>query len=485
MAVYTITINSQGGTLTGPETVELDTASPVMLEAPGVSRSSFELLGWSTTPTGEEFLTFPHEFSGDDTIYAIWVYTIRFKKNDGSSSEDYVGTINPYSRPSLTSYLSQPTGALPVELIFHDINSGFSRTGYTLNGWSYEPSGTRIALFNTTSDTASYVVYALWWSSAFYDAVDESPTAPPKMTQDEENKLVNKALSALQSPYLSGMKLEADISIGGLTLNTIDSNGVVWVCTDLEGWWTIPDNELPDLPRGWGDGSYDSRGRYASRMISLNGAFLTQDPSQVPAARDKLVEAIDLVYSGGELIVHEDPAKTSFVRLMGKPLIDTVTARGRTEFSVMLKASDPIKYEYLTTGTNIEEGYRVEDLEGTNIPIDNFGNTRTPVILELTGPVPLGATVSNDINYISAGTDDVLETITVVKAIPSGSKLEIDTLNREAILVTGDEVENARSYISTLSSWFYIQPNSKATNNLKFTSLTGSCKIFYRSGWIA
>jgi hypothetical protein len=315
--------------------------------------------------------------------------------------------------------------------------------------------------------------------------MSESTVNINPVVQGQENKLVNIALSALPIPNVTGMKLAADISIGGLTLNTIDSSGVVWVCTDLEGWWTIPDNELPDLPRGWGDGSYDSRGRYASRLVSLTGAFLTQDPSQVPAARDKLVEAIDLVYSGGELVVNETPAKTSFVRLTGKPIIETISARGRTEFSVLLKAPDPIKYEYLTTGTGIESGYRIKTVSSTDLTFNNLGNTRTPVIIELTGPVPAGATISNAINYISAGTDDVTETITVVKAIPSGSKLELDTLNREAILVTGEEVENARSYISTLSSWFYIYPDSKAANVLKFTSATGSCKIFYRSGWIA
>jgi len=315
--------------------------------------------------------------------------------------------------------------------------------------------------------------------------------------QAQENKLVNRALSKLPAPNVTGLKLEADISISGLTLNTIDSNNVVWVCTDIDGWWTLPDPELPDLPRGWGDGSYDSRGRYASRLITLEGAFLTQDPSQVYVARNKLVEAIDLVYSGADLIVNEPGAsKISFVRLAGRPMISTTTARGRTEFSVSLKASDPIKYEYLTTGSAIELGYRVKTLSSTNQTINNLGNTRTPVILELTGPIASGTTIQNAINYIDAGTVDTTETITVVKAVPSGSTLEVDTLNREAVLVTPgvgsdpDTVENARSYISTLSSWFYIYPDSLASNLLKISppagsSATGSCKILYRSGWIA
>lgn len=316
----------------------------------------------------------------------------------------------------------------------------------------------------------------------------EDVTNVNPVTQSSENKLVNKALSKLPTPNITGMQLAADIKIGALTLNTIDVNGVVWVCTDIDGWWTTPDPELPDLPRGWGDGSYDARGRYAARQLSLNGAFLTQDPSQVAAARKTLIEAIDLVYEGADLVVNESPVKTSFVRLSGRPQISTVTARGRTEFSVGLKASDPIKYEYLPEDdgdSTTEEGYRVKTIATTvATTFNNAGNTKTPVIVELTGPIPIGATIANAINYVDANKDDAIETITIVKAVPDGSTLEIDTLNREALLVTGSETENGRSYISTLSSWFFIQPDSKAANSITFTSSTGSCKVFYRSGWI-
>lgn len=390
----------------------------------------------------------------------------------------------------------------------------------------------------------------------------EDVTNVNPIDQGSENKLVNKALSKLPAPNITGLKLAGDIQLGGLLLNTIDDNNVVWVCTDLDGWWNLPDSETPDLPRGWGDGSYDARGRYASRLITLNGEFLTQDPDQVELARQTLIQAIDLVYDNVSLIVSESPVtKTSIVRLEGRPQIATVSARGRTQFSVGLKASDPIKYEYLepiiatptnaapstpssgsvtyttsadhgfivdqyvtitgasvagyngtflisavpstttfvvsnaTTGTEtwtsasatvFEDGYRVKKIATTvETEFNNEGNTKTPVIIELTGPISGGsvATITNKITYSLSG-EEVEETITIVKAVPDGSTLEIDTLNREAVLVTGSTVENGRSYISTLSSWFFIQPDFKATNDITFTSSTGSCKVFYRSGWI-
>jgi len=152
--------------------------------------------------------------------------------------------------------------------------------------------------------------------SEYDSSINLNPVA-----QSEENKLVNKALTKLPIPHFSGLKLKADIKIGSLVLNTIDEEtGVVWVCTDIQGWWTLPDPELPDLPRGWGDGSYDAKGRWASRILTLNGSFLTQDPDQVEAARAKLLDAISLVYRGDWLVVNETPVtKGTFVRLSGRP----------------------------------------------------------------------------------------------------------------------------------------------------------------------
>jgi len=228
----------------------------------------------------------------------------------------------------------------------------------------------------------------------------DSPTNLNPLLQAEENKLVNKSLTKSPIPYLSGLKLRADIKLGDLTLNTIDNDGVVWVCTDLEGWWNLPDPELPELIRGWGDGSYDAKGRFASRNITLKGVFLTQDASQVPAARAKLIEAANLVYNGGWLVVEEGPAKASFVRLSGRPDIATVNARGRTEFSIGLKAADPIKYEYVDGSPDGYSSITITPSAGSATrTITNSGNTAVPIVIELSkgftaltpGPTP-GAT---------------------------------------------------------------------------------------------
>lgn len=166
------------------------------------------------------------------------------------------------------------------------------------------------------------------------------------VSQSEENDSVNTGLTPLPAPTVGGMQLEADIILGDLVLNTIDENNIVWVCTDIDGWWGQSTPEIPDIPRGVEDGSYDVTGRYQARVMTLSGTFLLPDPSLLGKARDILVTATNLVRKGAWLRTNENPTRAAFVRLSGKPQIKTVNARGRTDFAITLKAADPIRYEW-------------------------------------------------------------------------------------------------------------------------------------------
>ena len=305
-----------------------------------------------------------------------------------------------------------------------------------------------------------------------YEYYDSTPNAE---AQSQETKLVNKSLTKLPEPYLSGLKLRADIKIGALVLNTIDSDGVVWICTDVEGWWNLPDPEFPELVRGWGDGSYDAVGRYAARLLTLTGVFMTQDPSQVEVAREKLINAINLVYRGDWLVVNEATPKASFVRLSGRPEIANTGARGRTEFSVTLKAADPIKYEWIEeSGDN----YRTTTINsGASSTIVNSGNIRVPLVFEITGA--LTASTASPVKITNTTHETEIE---IIKPLTSAQTLEIDTYNREAILIEGESVLSGRDKLEPLIDWVYLEPGN---NVISFSGATGkSVKVYHRSGWI-
>jgi len=218
----------------------------------------------------------------------------------------------------------------------------------------------------------------------------------------QEKNAVDRSLIPLQEPHLTGMKLKGDISLGDFLFNTIDEYGVVWVITDLEGWWQHPEPDMPDIPRGFGDGSYDIKGRYQARILTLTGSFMTPDPSLVEAARDRLIGATDLVYKGAWLKtgLQEGNKRSSFVRLSGAPQIQTVTPRGRTEFSIGLKAADPIKYNW---NDSDPDGYEIIEILGKNREtgdtgvrtITNIGNTPVPLEFEIQGPISGPARIYN------------------------------------------------------------------------------------------
>jgi hypothetical protein len=220
--------------------------------------------------------------------------------------------------------------------------------------------------------------------------------------QSQENNAVDRSLIPLPQPHLTGMKLQGDIALGDFLFNTIDEYGVVWVITEIEGWWQHPEPNMPDIPRGFGDGSYDIKGRYQARIINLSGTFLTPDPSMVEAARDRLISATNLVYRGEWLKTgaDSDNKRSSFVRLSGAPNIQTTTARGRTDFSIGLKAADPIKYAWNDSDPDgyerleIPAANRTTGATGVEI-IENAGNVDTPINFEISGPIIGPARVYN------------------------------------------------------------------------------------------
>jgi hypothetical protein len=325
---------------------------------------------------------------------------------------------------SLSAYVKVPAGQESIDAvlaIYYDDGStfvAFDTSGATTvtssMGW------TRITWENQTAPSSGVVnVAALVYDAKatktignyfLIDAVKleegyQVTDFVEPLNQTQETDAVNDSLRRLPfgdvetKPYITGLKLQGDIEINGLLLNTIDENKVVWVCTDITGWWTLPTPEVPNIPRGLDDGAYDVRGRWLPREITLTGSILPPTPSAAPAARETLLEALDLVYTGGWLKVDEDPIKSCYVRIVGQPQITSVNARGRIDFSVQLRAGDPIKYSWNTAASDgyITSNIAINTTNGsmTNTAITNSGNTNTAPVFSITGPMTAPAYIKN------------------------------------------------------------------------------------------
>jgi hypothetical protein len=91
------------------------------------------------------------------------------------------------------------------------------------------------------------------------------------------------------------------------------------------------------------------------------------------------------------------------VRLSGEPKIETVNARGRTEFSIGLRAADPIKYQWNAANEN---GYFEQEILAKSVSpsrtgsavITNNGDYPVSTYITVVGPVVGPAVISNETN---------------------------------------------------------------------------------------
>jgi hypothetical protein len=321
--------------------------------------------------------------------YALGIYV---KIDASQDAGTLIGRVQWYDSATAGSLLSTST-TISLDVIPGD-------DWVRLTGVFTAPSGALSALISVVQPTAGTAAETFYVDAVLFEQASYLNEYLDEPTQATETRLVDKGLSPVPYPKITGLKLDAGVSLGSLVLNTIDEDGVVWICTDIEGWWNHPDSDVQDIPRGYGDGSYDVRGRYQARQLTLNGVFLVPDASYVPAARSKLIANTDLVYVGDWLRTNENPTKASYVRLSGRPEITTVNARGRTEFSIGLRAPDPLKYEWYADN---ELGYRSVVVPGKSASpalsgqgsVVNTGNAYAPVVLEITGPLTGPGVIQN------------------------------------------------------------------------------------------
>ena len=373
--------------------------------------------GWSATGSSTIARITTDSFSGSSCLEITKAAAI----NSGAviASRISVSAANSYA---VSGYVKVPegqeTGTLQINVAWYTALTGGSLISTTATtGLENIPNGDWVrlvgvmtapalalgALISVVQPLAGTVSKKFYADAFLFEAASYVGEYFDDITQATENKYVDLALTPLPQPHLTGMKLQADISLNNFTFNTIDEYGVVWVVTDIGGWWQHPSPTIPEVSRGWGDGSYDVKGKYNARNITFEGVILTPDPDLLAAARDRFVAATNLVYTGAWLKTDEGSyTKASYVRLSGDPEIQTVNARGRTEFSIGLRAADPIKYKW-----NTEDSiYGYENVlipcqasspaaDGTEI-IENEGNYPVSVYLTITGPLVGPTVVSND-----------------------------------------------------------------------------------------
>lgn len=308
---------------------------------------------------------------------------------------------------------------------------------------------------------------------------------------------------SLTRPTLSG-----DIRLGNLVLNTVDERGTVWTLSDIDGWWNLPEVEIPIQRRGpEDDGAYAESGRFIERSLILSGVFLPQSADLLPDARTRLLSQLD-ARRETVLRVDESPPRQLSVRPSGKTRINTVRSSGLTEFAIELVAADPVKlsvdesvvtltprgtialsngrvYPASPAGRLYDRDYLApeelveEVLDTSESELVNLGNYPTCPTVTFKGPVsnPQIRLVGNEELGIS---DQIIQ---LNMSLVDGDSVEIDIKNHTVILNKTISRRGAMDYAST---WFQLQPGR---NTVRYTATatpnnTTTAQVSMRSAWI-
>jgi hypothetical protein len=348
--------------------------------------------------------------------------------------------------------------------------------------------------------------------------VDQSPPEKTLVTYvamgSDYERSIPAAAVVPSSWQLSRPTLAGDIRLGTLdddgdwsdlmVFNTIDDLGTVWTISDIDGWWTLPEAEVPTVARARDeDGSYDDDGRYIARSLTLSGVFLPRSADSLAESRARLSAALNAVRRTISLRVDETPPRRMTVRLSGKTQISTVRQSGLTEFAAELRAADPVKYSLMPMSQPDFPGQTVPVVVGAGSPsgsrtyprsydtstdnvreygasgtsnlgrIFNEGDYVSPPVVRIDGPV-----TNPRVELVETG-----ETMEFVISLQTGEYLEID-VQEKTVLLNG--AESRRGTMTFQSTFFKIHPG---TNTIRYTALaapgnTTTVSITAYSAWL-
>jgi len=236
-------------------------------------------------------------------------------------------------------------------------------------------------------------------------------------------------MSTLTSPGVA--------SVGGLTFNAVDANGVEWALNAIDGWHDGASVQVDQTQRVVSHGQFFQPGHRGGRAITLSGWVYDDDRGLVAAAVDSLAS---LMADGSSSIFTFTDANLGArwvpVQLLDTPDLAWDDTGLRCRFQLQLLASDPYKYGATSSATT---GFGVAPVgaglvfnlfpapstldfgpQGTtgSVTISNPGSAEAAVKFTVTGPTPTGGFVITD---ASTG-----KTITYLGAVPAGSVLVLD-----------------------------------------------------------
>lgn len=273
--------------------------------------------------------------------------------------------------------------------------------------------------------------------------------------------------------------------LNGLTLNGVDSYGVQWVTSNIQGWGGAGDTLAPvQKPRqagAWGGLSYEK-----ARPIVVTGTAIAPDATTASLALDRLIAATTLDTSPFA-VVEPSRTLTANVRRDGE-VIPTWRGDAAFDWSIQLIALDPRKFgQTLTAGPtglpSTSGGLTIPftipfTINATTvtgqISLTNPGNASGPVKLQINGPIT-GPTIT----HVSTGQ---ALTFSSSLSLGAGEFVTVDMERRE-VLAQGQPAASRNAWV-TSRGWSGFDPGMNTWAFSAPSYNTGTLQVTATPAWL-
>ncbi|MFJ2579962.1 phage distal tail protein [Kitasatospora aureofaciens] len=275
------------------------------------------------------------------------------------------------------------------------------------------------------------------------------------------------------------------VDLGTIPLGGVDSAGIAWGLSKLEG-WDSPDIRVTHSLRQSDHGSWVSPVYLHPRVLTPQGTIVAPTGPALELAMDQFQAAVSL--GDTTFTVWETVPKQCTVRRSGKLLIERQTDRVAT-YSALLTAADPRRYSttlqfqsaglpQVTGGTALPWTLPLAITSGSQsgtITLTNVGTIATKPTLTITGPATPPTAI------VAQYPDGTTRQLTYSDTLNAGDQLVIDC-SAHTVMLNG--TTSRRRYLS--GQWPDIPPGATVSvqwNANSYSSsalLTGTC----RSAWM-
>ena len=262
----------------------------------------------------------------------------------------------------------------------------------------------------------------------------------------------------------------ADIALGSVGLNAVDSNGATWAFDTITGWHSGPGVEVQQTQRAVGHGQFARKGRRTGRQIIVSGHVYADTRGPVEQASRTL--AALLADGDSERFYFNDtdgPTLWTNVQLADAPRIDW-PGLNHFRYQLTLLAPDAFRYGETSTASTtfatdpVGRGLRYPAFspsgvmyygppptsDGT-VTLTNYGSAPGSPLFTVDGPGPVGGFSIVD---IGAG-----KRLTYLGAIPNGGRLVLDASDGSVLL--DGTADRSGDVISM--GWPVVGPGETAT----------------------